>query len=609
MDNSKITDIEIRKETEQDYFATEAMVRRAFWNKHRPGCDEHLMVRAMRSHPDFLPEFSRVAVCGDKIAGVIMYFKCRVLRQGKEIIVPSFGPLCADHAFKNQGIGSRLLEETLPLVRAAGYPGVIIFGEPDYYPRHGFVRAGKLGLTDMDGNARDAFMAFEFTPGALRMPGGKFMESSLAEDFPHEEPAVPAPDRPFEKLAKAVRPCQWTYDNASEEKNGYRLRYAVEDPRAFDMLFRQYIAELSRYDESLSRHDPAAMVRELRADTNKATYLIMKHDEPIGLFVSSVPGPEDEGDGCTAYLEEIWVRPENRGQGIATDLFLRFLRQQTGPTGFCVIPANPAGALWCALLEKEGYSYTESEAEEGLRFIRVMPRTLSDKYRRFFTASYMMGPNALLLLDAHARHDPGLIRGNVMDLGCGEGLTTMYLANETAAERIYAVDLWISATDNLKRFRENGIAHKAVPIHADALAKTFPDDFFDTLVSVDAFHYFGTPEGVFGEKILPMVKQGGALLLSVPGLSREPDVAEQALLDEWAGDEAYMFRTPGWWRAHLEKESAGTADVCVDTVSDPDFFWQDWYATGHEYALRDRDFLDRGLNSVITFLLITVRRH
>ena len=71
MDNSKMTDIEIRKETEQDYFATEAMVRRAFWNKYRPGCDEHLMVRAMRSHPDFLPEFSRVAVCGDRVVGVI----------------------------------------------------------------------------------------------------------------------------------------------------------------------------------------------------------------------------------------------------------------------------------------------------------------------------------------------------------------------------------------------------------------------------------------------------------------------------------------------------------------------------------------------------------
>ncbi len=602
-------DIEIRKETEQDHFATEAMVRRSFWNKFRPGCDEHLMVRAMRSHPDFLPEFSRIAVCGEKVVGAILYFKCRVLYKGQEIVVPSFGPLCTDHACKNHGIGSRLLKETLPLVKAAGYPGVIIFGEPNYYPKHGFVRAGKLGLTDMDGNAWDAFLAFEFTPGSLHLPGGKFVESSLAEGFPHEEPADPDPDRPFEKLAKAVRPCQWTYDNATEEKNGYRLMYAVENPHAFDALFPQYIAELSRYDESLSHHDADRMVQNLRADPNKAAYLIMKHDEPIGLFVSSVPGKDDEEDGCTAYLEEIWIRPENRGQGIATDLFLRFLRQQFGATGFCAIPANPAAKLWRALLRKEGYSFTESRTEEGLIFFRVIPRTLSDKYRPFFTASYMMGPNALLLLDAHARQDPGLIRGNVMDLGCGEGLTTLYLANETAAERIYAVDLWVSATDNLKRFRENGIADKAVPIHADALAQTFPNDFFDTLVSVDAYHYFGTPDGVFGEKILPLIKQGGALLLSFPGLSHEPDAAEQALLEEWASDEAYMFRTADWWKAQLERESNGMADVLVVSVSDPDPFWQDWYATGHEYAIRDRDYLTRGLGRVITFHLVTIRKH
>ena len=608
MNDQNLT-VEIRKETEQDYFATEAMVRRAFWNKHRPGCDEHLMVRAMRAHPDFLPEFSRIAVCGDKVVGLINYFKCKILYEGREITVPSFGPLCADHAFKNHGIGRRLLEETLPLLKAAGYPGVIIFGEPNYYPKRGFVRAGSLGLTDMEGNAWDAFLAYEFEPGSLRMPGGKFVESTLAEGFPNEEPNPPEPDRPFEKLPKAVRPCQWTYDNASEDKNGYRLMYAVQDPRAFDFLFARYIAELTRWDESLSSHDPAAMVRELRVDPNKATYLIMKHGAPIGLLVTSVPGPEDEADGCDAYLEEIWIRPENRGQGIAKDIFLRFLRQQTGVTGFCAIPANPAVELWRALLKKEGYAFTETATDEGLIFFRISPRNIEDKYRRFFTANYMMGPNSLLLLDAMVKQDPSLVRGNVMDLGCGEGLTTLYLANETKAEKVYAVDLWIPATENMKRFRENGIADKAIPIHADALAQTFPDDFFDTLISIDAYHYFGTPDGVFGKQTLPLVKQGGTVLLAVPGLAREMTPEESALMDEWATDEAYMFKTTDWWRAHLEKESAGQATVSVTAVPDPDPFWQDWYKTGHEYALRDRDFLDRGLGKVVTFILMTVKKN
>ena len=183
------------------------------------------------------------------------------------------------------------------------------------------------------------------------------------------------------------------------------------------------------------------------------------------------------------------------------------------------------------------------------------------------------------------------------------------MANETGAEKVYAVDLWIPATENMKRFRENGIADRAVPIHAEALAQTFPDDFFDTLISIDAYHYFGTADGVFGGKTLPLVKQGGAVLLAVPGLAREMTPEESALMDEWATDEAYMFKTPEWWKAHLERKSAGQAAISVTTVPDPDPFWQDWYKTGHEYAIRDRDFLDRGLGQVITFILMTVKKN
>ena len=363
--------IEIRKETPLEYRAVEAMVRRAFFNKYRPGCNEHLMVRKMRSHPDYLPEFSRIAVLDGKIAGAIYYFKCCVISEVREITVPSFGPLCADHAFKNHGIGKRLLEETLPLVRAAGYPGVIIFGEPNYYPKRGFVRAGDLGLTDMEGNAFDAFLAYEFEPGSLRISGGKFRESSLCDGLPENEKE----DEPFERIPRAVRPCQWTYDNAAEEKNGYSLKYAVENPRAFEEMFEAYVKELSQYDEALKNHNPKEMVRALRESPCKTTYNIMKNGSPAGLLVTSVPEPQDESDGCSSYLEEIWVKPEYRGQGIAKDIFLRFLRQQTGNTGFCVIPSNPAAELWFGLLREEGYHFTTEFTKENLIFCKVAPRT------------------------------------------------------------------------------------------------------------------------------------------------------------------------------------------------------------------------------------------
>ena len=78
----------------------------------------------LRAHPAYLPEFSRVAVAEGHVVGTIMYFLSKVWVGDREIPVPSFGPLCADHRYKNHGIGAKLLEGTLPLVKAAGYRAV-----------------------------------------------------------------------------------------------------------------------------------------------------------------------------------------------------------------------------------------------------------------------------------------------------------------------------------------------------------------------------------------------------------------------------------------------------------------------------------------------------
>ena len=84
-----------------------------------------------------------------------------------------------------------------------------------------------------------------------------------------------------------------------------------------------------------------------------------------------------------------------------------------------------------------------------------------EKYKKYFTKEYMMGPNALRLLDEIVTDNPQTVRkGNVLDLGCGAALSSVYLANETTADKIWALDLWVSATDNWKRIKENGLEDK-----------------------------------------------------------------------------------------------------------------------------------------------------
>lgn len=367
----------IRPETEKDYSQTEAMTRRSFWNKFGPGCNEHLLVHVLREHPSYLPEFSRVAEVDGQIAGTVMYFKTMLHTQDGDVTVPSFGPLCVDHRFKNLGLGGRLLRETLPLVKAAGWPGVLIFGEPGYYPKHGFVRAGSLGLTDMEGKAPDPFMALEFTPGSLVYPGARFdenafgLEDALTDDALEKLEA----EQHYEYLAKLLRPCQWGYENASDEKDGYHLEYAVMDPKAFDDMFPVYLEELCRYDKNLKSFDAGELLRDLRENVTKARYIIRVGKEAAGLLVVSAPEtPEEaEADGCGSYLEEIWVRPEFRHRGIAGDIFRRHLRWQKTDTGFCVIEANPAAKYWLSLLKQEGYEYKLGPGD-GFLFCRVKAR-------------------------------------------------------------------------------------------------------------------------------------------------------------------------------------------------------------------------------------------
>jgi len=55
----------------------------------------------------------------------------------------------------------------------------------------------------------------------------------------------------------------------------------------------------------------------------------------------------------------------------------------------------------------------------------------------------------------------------VLDLGCGKGLSSIFLAKEFNVQ-VWATDLWTSATDNLKRFQEQEVDDNVFPINAEA---------------------------------------------------------------------------------------------------------------------------------------------
>ncbi|MBM4102896.1 MAG: N-acetyltransferase [Planctomycetes bacterium] len=194
--------ISIRLEEKQDYKKVEYLIREAFWDLYRPGCVEHLIVHNIREVRAFVGELSYVACDGDTVVGNIIYSKAKVVDDKNKVFeVLCMGPFGVLPPFQKKGIGSLLMNHSIKKARELGFKAIVIFGDPKYYQRFGFVNAGNYGITTPSGENFDAFMALELSGGALDGIAGKFYGDTVFEvkdeelevferEFPYKEKHV-----------------------------------------------------------------------------------------------------------------------------------------------------------------------------------------------------------------------------------------------------------------------------------------------------------------------------------------------------------------------------------------------------------------------------------
>jgi len=172
--------LSLRREMPEDAKAVETLTREAFWNQYTPGCSEHYLVHRLRDSSDFLPDLDYVAYAEGRLVGSILYAKAHIaLDRGGTLPVIGFGPLSVLPAYQGRGVGSRLVEYTRELARQAGYTAILIYGDPAYYSRLGFVPAEQYGIGAPDGFYRAALQAYELQPGALAEANGVLVESPV----------------------------------------------------------------------------------------------------------------------------------------------------------------------------------------------------------------------------------------------------------------------------------------------------------------------------------------------------------------------------------------------------------------------------------------------
>ncbi|MEZ5216161.1 MAG: methyltransferase domain-containing protein [Ilumatobacteraceae bacterium] len=203
--------------------------------------------------------------------------------------------------------------------------------------------------------------------------------------------------------------------------------------------------------------------------------------------------------------------------------------------------------------------------------------TRSNGYDPAWVTANQMGPNALWLTESLTEImtiEPGM---KVLDLGCGRAMSSIFLAREFGASA-WATDLWIPASENQQRIVEAGVADLVTPIHAEAHTLPFAADFFDAIVSLDAYQYFGTDDLYLGY-LLDFLKPERQLGIVVPGTTRELGAEIPATLEPFWEWDFCCWHSPDWWRTHWAK----TGKVGVDHADLMEDGWRDW--------LRFNDFI------------------
>jgi len=198
----------------------------------------------------------------------------------------------------------------------------------------------------------------------------------------------------------------------------------------------------------------------------------------------------------------------------------------------------------------------------------------SSKYHPdWVIAGASSGANALWLTEWLAEALDLRSGMRVLDLGCGLAMSSIFMRREFDVQ-VWATDLWFSAANNLQRIRDAAVDDGVFPIHADARSLPFAPEFFDAVVSIDSFVYYGTDD-LYLNYLARFLKPGGVLGIAGAGVMQEFDVAVPDHLRAWWEPSMYCLHSALWWRRHWERTGILEIEV-ADTFPHGWQLWRDW---------------------------------
>jgi cyclopropane fatty-acyl-phospholipid synthase-like methyltransferase len=200
---------------------------------------------------------------------------------------------------------------------------------------------------------------------------------------------------------------------------------------------------------------------------------------------------------------------------------------------------------------------------------------LAAKYDPQWIRDNALGENALCQVESLVQYLPLRAGMRVLDLACGKATSSIFLAREFGVE-VWAVDDSISPTDNRQRAIDMGCESSVFPLRLDAHDLPFAKPFFDAVIAIDSFMYFGTDDRYLAY-LTSFIKAGGYIGVVDIAFTRElagKDDVPAFLRPQYARYWSHVH-TLAWWQRHWEKTDLVEVQ-CAEYLPESDALLRDY---------------------------------
>jgi SAM-dependent methyltransferase len=217
---------------------------------------------------------------------------------------------------------------------------------------------------------------------------------------------------------------------------------------------------------------------------------------------------------------------------------------------------------------------------------------ISDEKNFALLQETMMGQNSIRQAEELASHFTITKDMRILDLGCGMGLSSFYLAQEYGAD-VFATDLYIDPTENYKRFQSLGVADKITPMVIDVTQPLpFAKRCFDVIISVGAYNIWGDNEEML-PNLAHYVKKGGYVAFAFNGLKYDfGENVPPEMQPYWDIPEvARAWRGIEWWK-DLFSRTDGIEIINISEMACHDIALKEWLESLNPCIENDKRILD-----------------